>query len=272
MTLADAPATQPAQPSKAPTTVPAKARGALALGGGDSFMSDKVPKTASLLGDVRIESILAGPTGDVLRRMFLQAPDAHYDVPGDRFEVPTAGRMLFEDHRLPDPNKKDATDARGTTAFAWKKSLAYDGKVRLATMTGGVEILHDPDGEREPFRIFTERVEAELEQEPTTAPATNESATNDDAATKPAGVRPDELRVRRLTADGGVRVETAHFRFAATDLTYDPAEGVVVARGTERDPITFTDDRGGSEGAVQELRWNIKTDEIKLTKFRASVR
>jgi hypothetical protein len=45
-----------------------------------------------------------------------------------------------------------------------------------------------------------------------------------------------------------------------------------VARGTENDPITFTDEKGGSEGAVRELRWNTKTDRITLSKFRGQVR
>lgn len=268
LTLADAPATQPATQATTDATQPATARSddarsGLGLAGGN-FMEGKVPKTAALAGGVRIESVLAGADGQILRRLFLEAPEARYDLENEKFDVPTAGRILFEDHRPPAADEKAAdNDTRGATAFQWKKSLDYDGKARLATMQGGVQIHHDPDGAAEPFTIYTERVRAELEP-------------HDQPDAEPAGAEPampqDDVRVRAIVADGGVRVETAQLQFSATELSFDPASGIVTARGTKREPITVTDADGGSQGSVQELRWNIRTDEISMTKFGGSIR
>ncbi|MGB7158348.1 MAG: hypothetical protein WBD40_09810, partial [Tepidisphaeraceae bacterium] len=278
LVLADKPTTQPTtepagQSTTAPTTRPAQA-GLGDLRGMD-FLSNKEPRSAKLDGDVRIESTLIGGEGSVARRMYLRAAEASYDMASRQMVIPVAGRLLYEDHRPPQarapraPKEGEEPDNtnRGTTGFEWKRRLTYDDVDQRVIMEGDVDINHVPDDQKSPaFRIATQRVIAELMPKPTTAPATAVPAT------APASPVPTAMQLKRVTAEGGVAVSTQRFQFTATNLSYNPIDGVLTARGTEDQPMTFTDEQGQGEGSIESLTWNTKTDQISLKRGRGRLR
>jgi lipopolysaccharide export system protein LptA len=191
--------------------------------------------------------------------------------------VPVAGRLLYEDHRPPEAQKdEDGGPAnRGTTAFEWRRQLTYDDAKQIVVMQGDVDINHVPDDEKgQSFRIATQRVTAEMEQkpksatEPTTLPATGPTT---EPATSPSPL-PGGIRLKRVTADGGVNVRAKRFQFTATRLTYSPTTGILTAHGAPGDPITLTDEQGQVDSAIESLTWNTKTDQVNLKGGRGRVR
>ncbi|HEV2295719.1 MAG TPA: hypothetical protein VGR35_17865 [Tepidisphaeraceae bacterium] len=271
-------------PTNAPTTAPATRPREAGLGGIQNidFLSNKEPRSANLTGDVRIESTLLDAEGAVERRMYLRAEEANYDLITRHMIVPVNGRLLYEDHRPPtaQEDEQESPANRGTTAFEWKRRLTYDDEAHRAVMEGDVNISHVPDAERgEPFRIATQRVTAEMEPKPTTAPtdapatvpATNPTLPPTTAPATQPGPLPGAMRLQRVIADGGVRVETDRFAFTATRLTYSPSTGILTAHSAPGDPITLTEE-GRVDSTIDSLMWNTKTDRVTLKGGRGRVR
>jgi hypothetical protein len=287
--LVDKPATQPAtQPTTEPSTQPnTRARnggGGSASGGGGlgdlqdmSFLDNKDPRSAKLTGEVRIESTLLGAEGAVLRRMYLRADEANYDLPSRLMVVPVSGGLLYEDHRPPTTQPAGGDERatgddsgaanRGTTAFEWKRSLTYDDARRRVEMAGDVDINHVPDAQGgEQFRIATQRVVAELEPKPTIAPTTEPTTK---PTSRPAGM--GGLRLKQVTADGGVHVTTRRFQFTATEVAYNPVTAILTARSSPGNPIRLTDDQG-EQSTIESLTWNTKTDQTSIKGGRGRFR
>jgi len=269
--LAIAPTTQPAS---APTTRPRE--GLAALQDMD-FLANKDPRSAKLSGGVEVESTLLNAAGGIVRRVYMKADEAGYDMEARQMTVPVAGRLLYEDHRPPEAQRdEDAGPAnRGTTAFEWRRQLTYDDAKQVVVMQGDVDINHVPDDEKgQSFRIATQRVTAEMEQKPksTTAPTTlPATGPTTEPANRP-GPLPGGIRLKRVTADGGVNVRAKRFHFTATRLTYSPTTGILTAHGAPGDPITLTDEQGQVDSAIESLTWNTKTDQVSLKGGRGWVR
>lgn len=270
--------------SAAPTTRPRE--GGLADLQNMDFLSNKDPRSAKLTGDVRIESTLLNDEGQPLRRMYLGAGEADYDLATRRMIVPVSGRLLYEDHRPPEAQQDDEEGPanRGTTAFEWQKQLTYDDAEHRVVMEGDVDINHVPDAQGgEQFRIATQRVTAELEPRPITAPTTAPTTTpTTTPATAPTAVAttapatqpsplPGAMRLKRVIADGGVHVQTKRFEFTATRLSYSPTTGILTATGAPGNPITLTE-AGRIDSTIESLTWNTKTDQVTLKGGRGRVR
>lgn len=187
------------------------------------------------------------------------------------------------------PGSSDFQD-RGSTAFEWRERLAYSDADRIATMEGDVVIHHvpDPGTKGREFWMWTQRIEAELESKatdadalaatqptPATSPATSPTTL---ASTQPAPDAFESVALKRLIAEGDVRVEADHraapdappekMQLNARAIEYDAATGILTASGTEDRPVRIGGSATIREGAVQELRWNTRTDQIEVTKGR----
>jgi hypothetical protein len=282
--LVDRPTTQPTTSATTePTTTKPTTRpstGGLGDLADTNFLADKEPRSVKLTGEVKVSSMLLKENGEILRRLYMESPEANYDLPSRKMIVPVPGRLLYEDHRPPEAQKDDENAGpggnRGTTAFAWKKQLTYDDAAQQATMEGDVDNNHVPDAQGgESFRIATQRVIAEMEPKPTTNHATTQPAAGtqptSQPATKPAGLD-TAVRLKRVIAEGGVNVKTRRFQFTARRLTYSPTTGILTAHSAPGDPITLTDEQGQVDSAIESLTWNTRTDQVSIKGGRGRVR
>jgi hypothetical protein len=278
--LADAPpATQPT--TRPAPSVAAKSRqgartGGLAgmTGSNTSFMKDKVLREMHLIGEpVEARSILAdAETGQVLRRMHLFAPELIYEPQTRSMIVPDPGRLLVQDNR-PQPKTPGQPDTgspsapgggRGATAFRWDNRLTYDDSIGRVTMTGNVLVVHEaPNSDR--YELHAQTVAADLDRsKPATQPATQSSKHDRDAA---------GAHLRRLSAEGDVRMISGHMSFDAQSFEYDPTTGIMIATAPDRRPAHLLDESGVSTGTFNYLQYNSKTRQVEsLIGFHADMR
>jgi lipopolysaccharide export system protein LptA len=266
LTLLLAPSKTTTQPASRPlakvaTTRPASPAGLFA--GQDNFLANQTVETALFEGDAKLESVWAGPGGELLRRLYLTAPSVRYSIAQQRLLVPAAGKMLVEDHRKPPaaPDNREAAAqqpaaARGTTAFQWNKQLTFDQMRHEATMKGDVVIVHEPQAgtSERGFQMQAQQVTAEL------APA---EAASTQPATTPA-THPDEPRVqlKRLTAEGRVHVQSGTNQIDAQAIAFDPETGILTAKGTEAAPVQLSGAAAGSHGSFVTLEYDLKNDRV----------
>jgi len=251
------------------TTRPAvSASGPVTIAGMD-FLRGKVAREVLLEKDVEVRSVLLAPSGEVLRRVNLLSDVVRYDLPGRQFEVPAPGRMLFEDRRPPDakaPAGNAAVPAlanRGATAFQWTERLVYDEPKGAATMSGGVIIVHQPPpGQQgETWRLDASRVTAFVEPQPEIA--SQEPGAADVAQT---------LRLKKVLAEGDLTFTARDVQFEAAVVEFNPQTNVMTARGTSRTPATLAQGPGYNRGNFDSLEFNVSTNQLKVTGFRATVR
>jgi hypothetical protein len=243
-------------PATNPTTVRAEPSGSGLLGGdAGAAMLDKEPVSVALLDDVRLESAQRDADGAVLRRVYLSSSRASYDLRLERLDIPAAGQMLVEDHR-PESNAQ----RRGATAFGWSKSLTYSGVAAEAEMLGDVLIRHLPDDpEGRPFSMQTELVRAEMARS-STRPATTDALGG------------DELDLRRVLAEGAVRVVSDKLTIEGEQAEYFPPLDLLIARGSAGRPLYFHDAASGSDGTAEQLRVNTRTGESKVERLQTQIR
>jgi lipopolysaccharide export system protein LptA len=312
MTLADAPpttspTTSPTTASAiSATSAPAVAAAtrptstpSMLIGGGDTnFMKDKVVDTATLLGNgnenVEVSSIARDQAGKILHAMNLFAPTAIYDKTHDTFTVPVPGRMLVRDFRstapTTGPTDSSAGGMRGTSAFQWEKSLVYNQRADQAIMTGDVQVVHEAAGAAS-YQMFADKITADLEPSPhpTTAPTTSpggslakglSTATTNTSlaqattspATQPSASGEDSMKVKRLVAEGQVRMVSQKLGFIASEAVYDPETQIMTAHGSPREPAQLLDEQGLSTGSFDDLVYNTATDQVVLTEFHGNMR
>ncbi|MGH7179965.1 MAG: hypothetical protein ACREJC_21490 [Tepidisphaeraceae bacterium] len=266
LTLADAPrdAKQGALRRASPTSAPN------ILGLSDSpaleALRDKVVRSVQLEDRVEATSLLSDASGTLLRRAHLFAPMIRYDTQASRLTVPGAGKLLYQDLR-PGPNRSTSIrqesnivpdDFRGDTAFEWHKDLTYDEAQRLLTLNGQVLVVHLPAGAAEPYRLTADEINAEL-------------APRSDAAQQSA--QEGAMKLQKLGARGQVTFSSSNLRFVAQEVTFDPIEQLLVARGSDREPAELFDDSGLSRGHFTELWYDLRSDQIKrLANLGASIR
>jgi hypothetical protein len=237
-------------------------------------MKDKVLREMHLIGEpVEARSILAdAETGQVLRRMHLFAPELIYEPQTRSMIVPDPGRLLVQDNR-PQPKTPGQPDTgspsapgggRGATAFRWDNRLTYDDSIGRVTMTGNVLVVHEaPNSDR--YELHAQTVAADLDRsKPATQPATQSSKHDRDAA---------GAHLRRLSAEGDVRMISGHMSFDAQSFEYDPTTGIMIATAPDRRPAHLLDESGVSTGTFNYLQYNSKTRQVEsLIGFHADMR
>lgn len=136
-------------------------------------------------------------------------------------------------------------------------------------MSGQVLIVHqDSSGAAEPFRLEAEHVVADMEPQED-QPAAHKKATAG-AASSPGN---SGQKIKRLSADGAVHFSSRQIQFDAEQVTYDPTEDVLMARGAQDVPVQVYDEKGVSTGAFEEIWWNSRTQQIvRLSNLRGDIR
>ena len=217
---------------------------------------------ATLLGDVQLAGVRQDAAGGLAQRVHLFSERLSYEPADEQIVIPAGGRMLVEDRRpvessADQPNMPGVASARGATAFQWSDKLTFAAGEDRAEMIGDVLVVHRPDGasDRE-IRMQADRVAAEL------APGGSPSADTPPKATP----------LRRVTADGNVRVTTGKLEFLANQMEFRPPDDMLIAKGTDRTPAVLLDEQGLSRGSFVELWLNTRTQESHLKDFRATVR
>lgn len=270
------PAPPSTQPILASATQPArkKSSGELVGGANSDLFRDKQVVTITLEKNAAIDSVLSDASGVeqqyklfgpriIIREL---GPDGQ---PARSLIVPDAGKMLVRDHRAPEkqttPDDSNGMGgSRGVTAFEWHKQLVYSERNRRADMTGNVLVVHqDEDLKQPPVRLTSEIVTAYFE--PTAK--RNAAAPNIPEANKPAtqpahNEAPSQLKY--LQARGPQVIVTRDtMQMVARQVDYDPRKHVLVATGTDRNPVVFTN--GGTGQTIAEqmdwdtITWNVKT-------------
>jgi hypothetical protein len=226
--------------------------------GDTNFFKDKLVDLVQLQQNVVIKSVLNDDQGQLLRRLYMEAPLVQYQMQQRIFSVPVPGQMLVQDVSKPDKSDKSnpggepsVSDIHGATAFKWYKLLKYDELNRRVTMAGDVLIVHDSGGDNLPFRLLAQTIVADLEPVPTTQRA----ATQDDSTNQ-------KMRLKHVTASELVEFISQAKHFEASSVDYDPNTHMLVARGTERARAELYDDKGDITATFLQLRYNTQTGQI----------
>jgi lipopolysaccharide export system protein LptA len=287
ITLIDAPppttspATMASTAATAPATSPATAPSLLTKGDAN-FMKDKVVDTVTLLAkgddDVEVSSIARDAKGAIIHAMNLYAVEAIYYKTIDKFVVPVPGRMLVRDFRSTSPatapSDSSAGGMRGTSAFQWQKSLVYDQRADEAVMTGDVEVVHEAPAAAS-YQMWADKITAYMEpnSHPTTAPSTGPSTAlaSTRPTTQPIPSGEDTMKVKRMVAEGQVRMISQRLQFLAAQAIYDPQTQVMTAHGSERQPGEMLDEQGLSTAEFDDLLYNTASGQVQLKGFNGNM-
>lgn len=224
-----------------------------------------------------VNSRLTADDGTMLQQFHLKSETITYDVRSRHLAVPGPGRMLVEIH---DP--KDAAGAddgakqaksggagesaalaggNGVTAFEWRESMEYDEANGRAAMDGNVVVSHQPDKKGEkaevPVRLDADALTAIFESQSVRSgrPGAPDAGKNNEAP---------NLRLRSMNATGGIVISREGAELTAREISYDPANEWVIARGTGRNPATFTAPGGTGTMRAGELWMNTRTWAVKV--------
>jgi lipopolysaccharide export system protein LptA len=268
MTLVDAPPTtqsSTAGASISPATQANSSSGLLARGDDTNFMKDKLVDTMTLLAkpgeNVALSSIDRDAAGKLIHAMNLFATTAKYDRASDSFIVPVPGRMLVRDFRSgpttgPSSASSPTPGAKGISAFEWEKSLTYNQHLDEAIMTGDVQVVHQAAGAAS-YKLFADQVTVDMD------PAGHATTHPTVGTSKPTTAPADSMKVKRLVADGNVRLMSQKLGFTAAEVVYDPITQLMTAHGSSRIPAELLDEEGLSTGSFDYLRYNTGTDEVQ---------
>ncbi|HSZ55105.1 MAG TPA: hypothetical protein VK797_05560 [Tepidisphaeraceae bacterium] len=205
-------------------------------------------------GDADLTSTLNAADHSIAQQIALEGPkiivrlvDPNYPVdPNDpeglhkeSISVPTAGKMLVRDHRR-SAAQPSQSESRGATVCQWQRSLVYSRATQRADMVGKVKIVHmDEDKAQLPVQVIGEHVIAWFEQSPqqsrprSAAPRKSPSQADDDS-------RLQLKYVRILAGDTDVvSVDHGESEMRAREVDYDPARHLLIAHGTQSNPIAF---------------------------------
>jgi hypothetical protein len=257
------PTTQPAVASGAaddatgPTTQPSHS-GNLKM---DPFKGKEV-SAMTIEDEAKLTSTLRDSGGEILQQFELAGPTIIVNefgpdgLPARTITVPAAGKMLARDHRpkaQPAAANDDASGARGATAFQWSKRLDYAEATHRSDMTGQVVVVHkDDDPNSPPARMTCEHVISWFEPAP--KHAVGDKKPGDDSA---------QMQLRYLSAEGNPVVITRESsEVVARQVDFNPKTRILIATGTQQNPVTFTD--GTAAGGVAErVEWDTVTWKIK---------
>lgn len=148
------------------------------------------------------------------------------------FEVPTAGKALVLDHRVPEvvristPTSQSnipiipSNNPRGTTLFVWTGWMKLNRAASIVEMQNGIELTHKPlDENQQPIRLTASHVEGHLKPKDPAA-----------GALPGLGGLEREQLVKAI-ATGSVVVETVtqDMRLSAGQIEYDAETQVLTA-------------------------------------------
>jgi hypothetical protein len=261
---------------------PPPTTGAVATGGpvgADPFKNKELAKV-HLYDNAAVNSRLLGPDGAVLRQFHLKSQTITYDARARHLSVPTVGQMLVEVHDAPGAGgdaKQEQADAKqadakegpgavaggnGTTAFEWHQSMEYDESEGRAVMDGSVIVSHQPDRKGDaPVRLDADTLTANFERQRTAAAAPKAGE----------GEGSGKLELRNLTARGNIVITREGAELNAWEIRYDPTNEWVIARGTDRNPATFTPPGGSGTVRAGELWLNKETWAVKIRDVNSRV-
>jgi lipopolysaccharide export system protein LptA len=186
--------------------------------------------------------------------------------------------MLVRDYRSTTPttvpSDSSAGGMHGTSAFQWTKSLVYDQREDKAVMTGDVQVVHEAPGTA-PYQMWANTITAYMDPNshpttrPTTGPTTGPTPVS---TTQPIPTGEDAMKVKRMVADGQVRMISQRLQFLAAQAIYDPQTQVMTAHGSQREPGEMLDEQGLSTASFDALRYNTVTGQVQLEGFNGNMR
>ena len=238
-----------------------------------TFLSGRYAKKLTLLPsagkDVRLQSLLPGPGGTIVRQINILGPqlDCYMSEEGmQRVDVPAQqdrpGRLLFIDlplatrKALPAGDPLKTRELPGSTALAWHELLSYDKAKKQTTVTGGVMVRHEPQtpgGKK--FQVDAQKIVADLVNKKVAGPT----------ASAPS------LEVGKITLSGS----PVHLIREDTDLTaplieINPSVKTVMARGTQQSAVDV--EKGRMTGSFEWVEINSESAEMKFGRAMATGR
>ncbi|MEM1107772.1 MAG: hypothetical protein AAGH99_03685 [Planctomycetota bacterium] len=172
--------------------------------------------------------------------------------------VPTRGNMLLEDYRTEtvrstaDNENPVNFGGRGVTLFAWEDQLTLDAQANDLRLEKDVFMVHRPapgsDGKtQEPIKLDAQRLVADLTE--TGGLGAYLSA---DEGTAP------QAQIRRVNADGRVRVAQGESNIVADHLEYEEADRAVLFWAEPRREVELNrDDQPNGRTTARALRWDL---------------
>ncbi len=224
------------------------------------FLSGKDVTQVQILENVKVDSVLGDDKGNLWRQVSIRSEELDYDRINDTTTIPVPGKLLFVDLK-PTTRPTTATSqpetmasSKGKTAMEWSKSLVYDEKNKLATMTGDVIVRHQGLKNSDDYDISADKIVTELAE---------------------AKTKSDDFggQVHKVTADGNVHFAAKGKKVDASTVDYDPTAEILVATGSDRLPAEVFNAAGEPQGTFGRLRYDVRSGKIeKLEDFRGTLR
>ncbi len=243
-------------------------------------LGKKQVKSFDFGGDVRLQSFLASDT-EVLRQVNLAAERLLYDA-SKGLDVPVPGTLFFFDRtqkeavkpggpstpevapkpeNAPKPGEK-LPSGKGTTGIDWRDSMDYDLATHAVTFNGAVHFAHrplapaanaDPNVPEEPFKLNSDKMVATLAS----------SAKQDPSVKRSGSADLESSQLRSVVSTGNVVFTGRGVMLHAQEIDFDPEDQMLVAIGSEREPVQFDEVKGAATGTATYLRYNLKTGQIE---------
>ncbi|MCC6238706.1 MAG: hypothetical protein IT448_00170 [Phycisphaerales bacterium] len=233
------------------------------------LLADKVVRSATLSGEVTVDSLRTGEKDEVLRRFILRGRVLVYDLLARTMTIDSPGRLLFEDHPSPAAlaAHPDQDKLAGATAMRWDKRLVYEETAGTITMQGDVLINHEPEAgghQSQPgFILQAQTVTAQM------LPSTAALASKPSAViVGDSSITPRQLQ--RFVAQDEVQFSSSGIDLEASQVQYEPAASLMIATGSDTRPVRIS--RGLSTGSFGMARYNLRTNQLQVTDFRGNVR
>lgn len=255
------PATRPALAKKTSSTRPSSDLDVMANRQIQSIVLEGGPSNAEL------ESRLENSAG-LVSLFFVKSTSIQFfqnAAQAKRLVIPAPGNLLLVDNRAPATRPaaqeaaQDPMSMRGKAAFQWEKSLIYDESTRQMEMLGNVAVRRIDQGEKVDLLLTGEKIVAEIEPAATTQPSQAASSGKvADLGTK--------VELRKVRAEGNVRVTGNKLNVEAEVLEYDPVRHLLTARGTERKRVRQLDERGLEQASFDEVVFDTQTLNVVWSK------
>jgi lipopolysaccharide assembly outer membrane protein LptD (OstA) len=220
------------------------------IGGADfDFMRNKQVQSFSFLQKAQMDSTLTDAQGNKLRELNLRGERIDYDNTSQKVTVPGAGIMLTYDHQVA-ATQPSSFGGQGTTRFDWQTRFIFDQSARTATIEGSVVIIHRDEGQNaRQVRLDAPLVRAQFESQSATRPAQAEQESS--------------LQLRRMTATGGVTVNTGDKTITAGDVEYDASHDQLICRAGEQGTVQLIDQLHPAGFNADEVWLNVKANTIE---------
>jgi lipopolysaccharide export system protein LptA len=268
--MPEKPTTQPAAATSKPTTKRSKKSADDQV----DFLAGKDVTQVQLLEKVKVDSILGDDKGNLVRQVSIRSEELDYDRLTDTTTIPQAGRLLFVDLK---PTTRPATanaaggetqtmaSSKGNTAMRWSKSLVYDEKNHLSTMTGDVVVKHLGLKNGDDYDLSADKIVTELadSRQPRASGPVPTTKNSDDIGTQ----------VRKVTAEGNVAFAAKGKTIDAATVEYDPSKEILTAAGADRALAEVFTAAGEPQGRFAFLRYDVRNGKIdELKDFRGTAR